>query len=138
MNGTVLMFRMVLLIVGLMGPQGLSIAVAHEPAEGTTGRMTKEAKETVEAFEKEARAELGTIQAGITRLQMKTNEASDEARAELEKAIKKLESKKAEARKRIEELHQATASSWSRLRAGMIAALNDARRSYRDALSALP
>jgi peptidoglycan hydrolase CwlO-like protein len=132
-----------------IGLNGIQIVAAHESVAGTAGRVTKEAKDALDAtrrytieqkdaFEKQVRSELDAIQAGISTLQGKINQASDETRADLQRAIDQLESKKTEAGKKLEDLHRATASTWSNLRDGMTDLLREVKRSYREAVSALP
>lgn len=132
-----------------IGLNGIQIVAAHESAPGTVGRVTKEAKDALDAtkrytieqkdaFEKQVRGELDAIQAGISTLQGKISQASDETRADLQRAIDQLESKKTEAGKKLEDLHRATASTWSNLRDGMADLLREVKRSYREAVSALP
>jgi peptidoglycan hydrolase CwlO-like protein len=132
-----------------IGLNGIQIVAVHESAAGAAGRVTKEAKDALDAtkrytieqkdaFEKQVRGELDAIQAGISTLQGKINQASDETRADLQRAIDQLESKKTEAGKKLEDLHGATASTWSNLRDGMTGLLREMKRSYREAVSALP
>jgi hypothetical protein len=78
------------------------------------------------------------MQAKITELQKKTSAASVEARAEMQKAIKELERKKNEAKKKLEEVNDSTSSAWIELKKGMNAAVEDLRKSYKEALSKLP
>ncbi|HET6676519.1 MAG TPA: hypothetical protein VFG71_14335 [Nitrospiraceae bacterium] len=136
------------LLFGAICAHGIEIVDAYESSPGArrAARQAKEGFKAVkqdtseqkEAFEKEVRRQLNAIQAGMATLQRKVNTASDETRADLQRAITQLESKKAEARKRLEDVHQASASTWSRLRDGMTDFLQEVERSYRDTVSALP
>ena len=137
------------MLFGAICLRGMEIVDAYESVSAAAGRAAREAKEGFEgvkqdtseqkeAFEKEVRRQLDAIQAGMATLQRKVNTASDETRADLQRAITQLESKKAEATKRLEDLHQASASTWSRLRDGMTDLLQEVERSYRDTVSALP
>ena len=126
----------------------LPLANAAAQATGSE-KIEKETKEAVEAtrqytiekkdaFERAFRAELRDIQVKIADLQNKTATASGEARVELQKAVKDLETKKNAARKTLDELHTATASAWNRLKDDMNLALERLRKSYKDSLSKLP
>lgn len=127
---------------------GLPSANAAGQATGSE-KIVKETKEAVdatkqytiekkEAFERVVQAELRDIQAKIADLQTKTATASGEARVELQKAIKDLETKKDEARKSLDELHNSTASAWNRFKDDMNLALERLRQSYKNSLSKLP
>ncbi|MGH7257174.1 MAG: hypothetical protein ACREIM_02275, partial [Nitrospiraceae bacterium] len=105
---------------------GLPSANAADHAMGSD-KIVKETKEAVEAtqqytiekketFERTVQAELRDIQAKIADLQTKTATASGEARVELQKAIKDLETKKDEARKTMDELHNSTTAAWNRFK----------------------
>lgn len=87
---------------------------------------------------KTVQAELRDIQAKIADLQTKTATASGEARVELQKAIKDFETKKDEARKTMDELHNSTTAAWNRFKDNMNLALERLRQVHKDSLSKLP
>ena len=94
--------------------------------------------ETKDEIERRVRSELETIHGEIRTWQGKTDAMSDEARAELERAIKRLEMRKELARRKLEDLRQTTASTWARWQEGMVRTLEELKRAYRDTVAALP
>lgn len=143
--------RVLLLVVALFG---LAVLPTYG-GEGTTGagpdaedvlRETKEAVETTkqytvqqkEAFSKKVQHELKEMQGKISELRRKAENASAEAKVEFERAIKDLEKKKDEARKKLDEVNETTNSAFVKLRDGMVAAIEELKNSYTDAVSKLP
>lgn len=142
-----------LLFVTVMGLQFTiapwALAASDRPQPSTTDRIVRDTKEAVEAtkqytiqqketFQKAVRSELIDLQARIAELQKKTDAVSAEARAEMQKALKELEGKKEEAKKKLEELNESTSSTWGRLKDGMNAAVEDLKKSYKETVSKLP
>ena len=108
---------------------------AKRPLEATK-QYTIQQKE---AFEK-------TVQDELNELHSKDRGATEkdsarpllEARKDLQKAIQDLEKKKDEARRKFEEVTESTSSAWRLLKDGMTAAVEDLKKSYREAVSKLP
>ena len=78
------------------------------------------------------------MQAQIAELQTRTDVASSEVRKDVQKAIQDLEKKKDEARRKLDEVNGATSSAWATLKEGMTAAVEDLKKSYKEAMSKLP
>ncbi|HET9960940.1 MAG TPA: hypothetical protein VFQ34_01275 [Nitrospiraceae bacterium] len=121
---------------------------ASGPDQGT-GKVLRETKEAMEAtkeytlkqketFTDKVRAELKEMQEKIAELRRKTESASAEARAELQNAITDLEKKKNEARKKLDEASESTGTAFGRLRDGVATAVEELKKSYKDALSKMP
>jgi hypothetical protein len=126
-----------------------TVIAGDQAHPSTTDRMVRDTKEAVqatkqytiqqkEAFQKVIRAELNEMQVKIADLQKKTSAASMEARAEMQKAIQDLEKKKDEARKKLDEVNESTTSAWSTLKDGMAIAVEDLKKTYKEAVSKLP
>lgn len=143
-------FQMTVVALYLIIFVGTDPAWADERSGGSSAaEVSREAKEAIEAtkeytaeqkdaFQKAVKRELEDLQANLKVLQQKTNEASAEARLQLQKAVTKLEQKKEVARKKLEELNAASTLAWSALKEGMNAALQDLKTSYDDTISRLP
>lgn len=126
------------------------IAQAGEPPQpSTTDRMVRDTRDAFEAtkqytlqqketFQQTVQVELNELQIKIAELRKRASAASVEARGELQKAIQELEKKKDAARRKLEELHASTSSAWSIMRDGMTAAVEDLKKSYKEAVSKLP
>jgi peptidoglycan hydrolase CwlO-like protein len=128
-------------IVLVMGVAGVSFA--------GTETITKEAKETLEAtkqytieqkeaFQRKAHEELAVVQKQIGALRGKGREVSAATRAELQKSIDELETKKDAAKRELEQLKAVTDSKWSAMKANVSSALEDLKSSYQKAASRLP
>lgn len=126
-----------------------TVIAGDQPQPSATDRMVRDTKEAVEAtkqytiqqkeaFQKVIRAELNEMQVKIADLQKKTSAASMEARAEMQKAIQDLEKKKDVARKKLDEVNESTTSVWSKLKDAMAIAVEDLKKSYKEAVSKLP
>ena len=63
---------------------------------------------------------------------------TQEAQADVQKAIRELEKKKELAQKKVEDIHSATASSWEQVKSKTAAAMDDLRDSFTRARSHLP
>lgn len=118
-------------------------------AQEGTGKITKGARETIEAtrdytvqqkeaFQRAVQDEMASLQQRIQTLREKANKASSKTRAKLQGSINELEGKKEAARKKLDELKTSTGAKWSSVRAGMNAALEELKTSYQKALSHLP
>jgi hypothetical protein len=141
---------------GLWGVLGLSvIAIPFAVAAGTSNkpvtgdRVIRETQEAVtatkdytiqqkDAFQRKVQKELDEAQSRITQLRGQATHASEEAKAEIQKAIGELEKKKDLAQKKAQEIHSATASSWEQVKARTSAAMDDLRHSLNRTLSHLP
>lgn len=91
-----------------------------------------------DAFQRKVQAELEEIQVHITKLRGQVNHASTEARTDIQKAIAELEKKRDLAKKKAEDIHSATASSWEQVKSKTAAAMDDLRDSVNRTLSHLP
>lgn len=120
-----------------------------QPPSSTTDKMLRDSKDALEAtkqyglqqketFEKTVQVELNELQSKIAELQKKAGAASAEVRKDMQKGIQELEKKKDEARKKLEEVNASTSSAWSTLKEGMTAAVEDLKKSYKEAVSKLP
>ena len=90
-----------------------------------------------EALRKTVQGELNELQIKIAELQKKTGPPPRRP-GDMQKAIQDLEKKKDAARKKLEEFNASTSSAWSTLRDGMTAAVEDLKKSYKEAVSKLP
>ena len=133
---------------------GLVVIPVAVLAGASDGRVTgdtviREAQEAVtatkdytiqqkDAFQRKVQAELDEVQVRIAQLRGQVKHASGEARADIQKAIGKLEKKKDLAKKKAEAIHSATASSWEQVKLKTAAAMDDLRDSLKRALSHLP
>jgi len=91
-----------------------------------------------DAFQRKVQTELDEMQARITQLRGQVKHASEEARADIQKAIEDLEKKKNLAHKKAEDIHSATASSWEQVKSKTTAVMDDLRGSLNRTLSDLP
>lgn len=113
---------------------------------GTVIKQTQEAMiatkvytiQQKDAFQRKVQAELEEIQVHITKLRGQVNHASTEARTDIQKAIAELEKKRDLAKKKAEDIHSATASSWEQVKSKTAAAMDDLRDSVNRTLSHLP
>ncbi len=128
---------------------GMVLVIAAPVSFAGTEKITKEAKETLEAtkqytmeqkeaFQRKAHEELAVIQKQISALREKGHDVSAATRAELQKSIDELERKKDAAKHELEELRAVTDSRWAAMKADVNSALEEVRRSYQKALSRLP
>jgi len=134
--------------IGLLTIPGVVTAGASDkPVTGD--RVIREAQEAVtatkdytiqqkDAFQQKVQSELDEIQARITQLRGQIKHVSEEARADIQKAIGDLEEKKNLANKKAEAIHSATASSWEQVKSKTAAAMDDLRDSLNRTLSHLP
>jgi signal transduction protein with GAF and PtsI domain len=116
----------------------------------TTGdRVIRETQEAVtatkdytiqqkDAFQRKVQAELEEIQVHISKLRGQVDHASAEARTDIQKGISELERKRDLAKKKAEDIHSATASSWEQVKSKTSAAMDDLRDSVNRTLSHLP
>jgi hypothetical protein len=137
-------------IVGIMVltiPVVVSAGVSNKPVTGD--KVIRETQEAVTAtkdytiqqkgaFQRKVQIELDEMQARITQLRGQLKHVSGKARADILKAIEELEKKIDLARKKAQELHSATASSWEQVKAKTTAAMDDLRDSLNRTLSHLP
>ena len=132
-----------LFIMPVVGAAGAS----DKPITGD--RVIRETQEAVtatkdytihqkDAFQRKVQTELDEIQVRITQLRGQVKHASEEARADIQKAIVELEKKKDLANKKAQEIHSATASSWEQVKSKTTAAMDDLRGSLNRTLSHLP
>lgn len=149
MKALMLIAGVISLTIVLSGLFDSETTGAESSGEGSANGVTRQAKDAADAarrstiekkdeLERQVRIELETIQGEIRSWQGKTQAMSDEARAELERAIKRLEMRKELARRKLEDLRQTTTSTWARWQEGMVQTLDDLKRAYRDAVAALP
>lgn len=115
----------------------------------TADKVVRETQEAVEAtkqytiqqkeaFTKKVHAELKEAQEKIAELRRKTESASAEARAELQKALTDMEKQKNEARKKLDGVNESTSAAFGKLRDEVSAAVEELKKSYKEALSKLP
>ncbi len=125
----------------------VAAGAADKPVSG--GTVMKETQEAViatkdytiqqkDAFQRKVQVELDEIQVHITKLRGQVNHASTEARTDIQKAIVELEKKRDLAKKKAEDIHSATASSWEQVKSKTAAAMDDLRDSVNRTLSHLP
>lgn len=126
----------------------LALPVQAAEAPTATERLTKEAREAIdatksytaqqkEAFQRKAQAELTALQKQIAALQSRVGEASAATRADLQASIADLEKKKEGARKKMDELRSATDAKWADVKSGVSSALDEVQAAYRKALTLL-
>jgi hypothetical protein len=115
----------------------------------TGDRIVRETQEAVratkdytihqkDAFQRKVQTELDEMQVRITQLRGQVKHASEEARADIQKAIEDLEKKKTIVHKKAEDIHFATASSWEQVKSKTSAAMDDLRDSLNRTLSHFP
>ena len=125
-----------LLWFGLMT---IGVEAGEQPV--TTGTITKEARETIEAtaqytaqqkeaFQRKAQEELDATQKQMTALQGKVDKASASARIELQKSIHELEVKKEAVKNQLNGLKSATDAKWDEMRAGVHSAIEEMNQSF--------
>ncbi len=137
-------------IVGI-GLLTMSVVVAAGASDKlmTGDRVIRETQEVVaatkdytihqkDAFQRKVQTELDEMQVRITQLRGQVKHASEEARADIQKAIEDLEKKKTLVHKKAEDIHSATASSWEQVKSKTSAAMDDLRDSLNRTLSHLP
>jgi signal transduction protein with GAF and PtsI domain len=134
--------------IGLLTMSVIGTAGASD--KPTTGdRVIRETQEAVtatkdytihqkDAFQRKVQTELDEMQVRITQLRGQVKHASEEARADIQKAIEDLEKKKTIVHKKAEDIHSATASSWEQVKSKTSAAMDDLRDSLNRTLSHFP
>src|SRR6185295_12156390 len=116
----------------------VSVGASDKPVTGD--KVIRETQEAVtatkdytiqqkDAFQRKVQTELDEMQVRIRQLRGEVKHASGEARAEIQKAIGELEKKKDLARKKVEAIQSATASSWEQVKSKTEAAMDDLRDS---------
>ena len=131
----------------LLMPVVVAAGAPDKPVTGDT--VIREAREAVtatkdytihqkDAFQRKVQTELDEMQVRITQLRGQVKHASEEARADIQKAIEDLEKKKTLVHKKAEDIHSATASSWEQVKSKTSAAMDDLRDSLNRTLSHLP
>jgi peptidoglycan hydrolase CwlO-like protein len=126
-----------------------SVSTGAADKQVSGGTVMKETQEAViatkdytiqqkDAFQRKVQAELEEIQVHITKLRGQVNHASTEARTDIQKAIAELEKKRDLAKKKAEDIHSATASSWEQVKSKTAAAMDDLRDSVNRTLAHLP
>jgi hypothetical protein len=114
-----------------------SDAVIRETQEAVTATKDYTIQQK-DAFQRNVQTELDEIQTHIVRLRGQVTHASEEAKADIQKAIGELEKKKDLASKKAQDIQSATASSWEQVKAKATAAMDDLRHSLNRTLSHLP
>jgi predicted nucleic acid-binding Zn-ribbon protein len=128
-------------------PSNAASGDRQQPA--TADKVVRETQEAVEAtkqytiqqkeaFTKKVHAELKEVQEKIAELRRKTDSASAEARAELQKALTDMEKQKNEARKKLDGVNEATSAVFGKVRDEVSMAVEDLKKRYKEALSKLP
>ncbi|MEK7764096.1 MAG: hypothetical protein AAB433_21200 [Nitrospirota bacterium] len=137
-------------IVGIGLLTMLVLVAAGASDKPTTGdKVIRETQEAVtatkdytihqkDAFQRKVQTELDEMQVHITKLRDQVNHASTEARSDIQKTITELEKKRDLAKKKAEDIHSATASSWEQVKSKTSAAMDDLRNSLNRTLSHLP
>ena len=134
--------------IGLLAmPVLVAAGASDKPMTGD--RVLRETQEAVtatkdytihqkDAFQRKVQSELDEMQVRITQLRGQVKHASEEAKADIQKAIEDLEKKKNLAHKKAEDIHSATASSWEQVKSKTSAAVDDLRDSLNRTISRLP
>jgi hypothetical protein len=126
-----------------------AVAAGAADKQVSGGTVVKEAQEAAiatkdytiqqkDVFQRKVQVELDEIQVHIAKLRGQVNHASTEARTDIQKAIVELEKKRDLAKKKAEDIHSATASSWEQVKSKTAAAMDDLRDSVNRTLSHLP
>lgn len=136
-------FAILLLLTGALclGP------TISSPAD--TGKITKEARETVEAvqeytiqqkeaFQRAAHEELTAVQKQITVLQGKVRGMSASARADLQESINELEKKRDKMKEQLKEMQTTTDEKWHAIRSSVETAIEELKDACRKAMSRVP
>lgn len=114
--------------------------------EVSTKRVTKEAKEALQAtqeytaqqkqaFQKAMQGELVAMERHIDSLKAESRKASGQARADLQLAIQELEQKKAVAAQKLAKLQSSSAQAWTDASSATNKAMEDMKKSYEKAAS---
>ena len=140
MSGRGWVFLMLLIMV--IG--GAWLIFSGKKLEVSTKKVTKEAKEALQAtqeytaqqkqaFQKAIQGELVTMQRQIDSLKAKSRKASGQARTDLQQAIRELEQKKVVADHKLAKLQSSSAQAWADAQSALNEAMEDMQRSYQQA-----
>lgn len=102
-----------------------------EAVETTKAYLAEQKKKYVEEME----TELADYRRRIDELQKKAEEATGEAKADMEKQIEKLREKQEAARKKLDELEKSGEKAWEDLKAGANKAMEDLEKAFEEAKS---
>jgi paraquat-inducible protein B len=117
----------------------VAVAAGASDKPTTGDRVIRETQEAVTATKDYTiQAELEEIQVHISKLRGQVDHASAEARTDIQKGISELERKRDLVKKKAEDIHSATASSWEQVKSKTSAAMDDLRDSVNRTLSHLP
>ncbi|MCP9470168.1 MAG: hypothetical protein NNA31_09245 [Nitrospira sp.] len=114
-----------------------------------TGKITEEARETVEAvkeytiqqkeaFQRATHEELTAVQKQITVLQDKVRDMSASARADLQESINELEKKRDKMKEQLKEMQTTTDEKWYAIRSSVETAIEELKDACRKAMSRVP
>ena len=114
-----------------------------ESETASAAQVKQEAKELMEAtkdygrgqqqiLEREARESLDELNAGIQQLQANMDDASNEAKAELQRALDRAERARDSIATEVSDLQDATENRWERAARRMSAAVDEAREARRE------
>lgn len=118
-------------------------------SQADTGKITKEARETVEAvqeytiqqkeaFQRAAHEELTVVQKQITVLQGKVRDMSASARADLQESINELEKKRDKMKEQLKEMQTTTDEKWHVIRSSVETTIEELKDACRKAMSRVP
>lgn len=114
-----------------------------------TGKITKEARETVEAvkeytiqqkeaFQRAAHEELTAVQKQITFLQGKVHDMSASARVDLQESINELEKKRDMIKERLNKMQAETDEKWHIIKSSVETTIEELKAACRNVTSRVP
>ena len=134
-----------LMLAGLFAALGCE----RKPADRTPGKVTSEdvrrdagqavktagefSQQTKEEFQKKLEARLNAMGAEITKLREKGRGLKNEAKANWDRKMAELKTKRQAASARLAEVGHSSAEAWKDVRKGAQSAWNDLNKAFRDA-----
>jgi TolA-binding protein len=138
-------FVLLVMLAGLLAASGCE----SKPAEPKPGKVTSEdvrrdagkavetaaefSQETKEEFQKKLDLRLKELDAEIAKLREKGSDLKDEAKANWDKKIADLETKREAASAKLKEIGHSSAEAWKDIQKGAQAAWDDLDKAFREA-----
>ena len=135
----------ILMLAVLFAVQGCE----RKPADQTPGKVTSEdvrrdadqavdtaveySQQTKEAFQKKLDAQLNELDAKIAELRDKGRDLKDEAKANWDRKMTELETKREAARAKLAEVGRSSAEAWKDVQKGAQSAWDELDKAFRDA-----
>jgi Skp family chaperone for outer membrane proteins len=138
-------FVWMLMLAGLFASSGCE----QKPADRTPGKVTSEdvrrdagqavktadeySQQTKEEFQKNLDARLNELDAKVAKLREKRSDLKDEAKANWDRKMAELETKRDAARAKLAEVGQSSAEAWKDVQQGAQSAWDELDKAFRDA-----